>query len=285
MTMKLPLASVRLDGGTQPRLAIDDGVVTDYAEAMADGATFPNVVAFFDGEVHWLADGFHRVAAARRNGMEEIGADVRQGTRRDAVLFALGANHTHGLQRSDHDKRRAVVTMLRDEEWGKWSDNEIARRCAVSHPYVGKIRASLVTVSSDQSADRTYKTRHGKTTTMRTGKIGRGGKPKVLCDRCQRVGETKDCQTCKDARQAARERQPGEGDAPVTSNGQPMTSRKPGEPIFDDAKIHDLFGKLVRSVDNRARACGMNQAPRSVLGPLNTFIDAFKKWQKEPATV
>jgi hypothetical protein len=35
----------------------------------------------------------------------------------------------------------AVLTLLNDEEWGKWSDNQIAQKCGVSHPFVGSIRA------------------------------------------------------------------------------------------------------------------------------------------------
>jgi hypothetical protein len=50
------------------------------------------------------------------------------------------------------------------------SDNDIAKRCGVTHPYVGKIRASLVTVTSDQRA---YTTKHGTTATMNTGAIGK----------------------------------------------------------------------------------------------------------------
>jgi hypothetical protein len=48
------------------------------------------------------------------------------------------------------DLRRAVLTLLRDEEWGQWSDREIARRCAVYHPFVGSIRASLVSETSER---------------------------------------------------------------------------------------------------------------------------------------
>jgi hypothetical protein len=70
-------------------------------------------------------------------------ADVRRGALRDAMLAAAGANITHGFRRSNADKRRAVLTLLRDEEWSAWSDAEIARRCGVSQPFVGKIRAEL----------------------------------------------------------------------------------------------------------------------------------------------
>lgn len=136
----LPITSIRTDGGTQPRSTIDFGVVEDYATAMADGATLPPLTVFYDGQDHWLADGFHRRAAAETLGLAEVECDVRQGTRRDAVLFSVGANAAHGMRRTNEDKRRSVLTLLNDAEWAKWSDGEIARKCAVSQPFVSKIR-------------------------------------------------------------------------------------------------------------------------------------------------
>ena len=91
----------------------------------------------------WLADGFHRLAAARQLGLDEITTDVRKGSRRDAVLHACGANTEHGLRRTNADKRRVVLVLLHDEEWGQWSDREIARRCCVTPPFAGKIREEL----------------------------------------------------------------------------------------------------------------------------------------------
>ena len=41
------------------------------------------------------------------------------------------------------DKRRAVTEMLADEEWGTWSNPEIARRCKVDEKTVRNIRAEL----------------------------------------------------------------------------------------------------------------------------------------------
>ncbi len=168
MAEPLPLDKLRLDGDTQPRDHINENVVKQYVEDMVAGATFPPVVVFVDGSDHWLADGFHRVTACHALGVKHISADVRPGTRRGAMLFACGANATHGYPRTNADKRRAVTRLLQDEEWGKWTDAEIARRCAVTHPFVGKLRASLVTVTSE----RTYTTKHGTQATMDTANIG-----------------------------------------------------------------------------------------------------------------
>ena len=123
-------------------------VVREYTASMAEqlaegGLRFPPVILFTDGgDFYWLADGFHRVFAARKAGLTEFAAEVRQGTQRDAVLFGIGANSAHGLPRSNADKRHAVALILAEPEWSQWSDREIGRRCQVGHVFVGCLRWS-----------------------------------------------------------------------------------------------------------------------------------------------
>jgi ParB-like chromosome segregation protein Spo0J len=137
----MKLSEIQIDGGTQCRDELDDSVVAEYAEAIRAGDDFPPATVFFDGSKHWLADGFHRYHAYKRAGAIEIPADIRNGTRRDAILYSSGANKQHGLRRSVAAKRNAVTNLLRDDEWSLWSDREIARHCGVSHPFVASLRA------------------------------------------------------------------------------------------------------------------------------------------------
>ena len=173
--MSLKLADIRVDGGTQSRAAITEDTVAEYAEAMADPNTvFPPVVVYYDGREYWLADGFHRVEAWRRVGREEVPAEIRQGDRRRAILHSCGANAAHGLRRSNADKRRAVMTLLEDAEWGQWSARQIAKQCGVSADFVARMRRDQSgDVSSDDSEPRTYTTKHGTTAQMDTGNIGK----------------------------------------------------------------------------------------------------------------
>ena len=166
----LPLGEIRRDGGTQPRAALDDETLAEYAEAMKAGAEFPPVIVFYDGAAYWLADGFHRVNAAMRAELTTVAAQVMAGTQRDAILYSTGANAAHGLRRTNADKRRAVERLLRDDEWGKWADREIARRCNVSDKTVAAVRASLT--AEIRSDERTYLTKHGTVATMNTAAIG-----------------------------------------------------------------------------------------------------------------
>lgn len=172
MSEILDISKIRMDGGSQPRAYVDATVMEDYALRMSEGARFPPVVVFFDGKEYWLGDGFHRTHAARDGlGLTEIEADVRQGTQRDAILFSCGANAEHGMRRTNADKHRAVMRLIEDPEWSKWSDREIARRCAVSNTFVSSLRPAS-SLSTDDSDSRTYTTKHGTTATMSTGRIG-----------------------------------------------------------------------------------------------------------------
>lgn len=168
--MKINLSEIRIDGGTQSRVEINEQVVSDYAEAIHAGIRFPEVSLFFDGTTYWLVDGFHRFLAHERAGKKSIDAESRNGTQRDAILYSVGANADHGLRRSNADKRKAVGILLADAEWGAWSDRQIAEACSVSHNFVSELRRSL---SSDDSEKRIFTTKHGTQAVMNTANIGR----------------------------------------------------------------------------------------------------------------
>ncbi len=63
----LDLDTICPDASTQARVALNQATIEEYAEAMADGATFPPIVVFGDRETYWMGDGFHRYHAARRS--------------------------------------------------------------------------------------------------------------------------------------------------------------------------------------------------------------------------
>lgn len=170
MTSSLPISKIQIDGGTQSRAGLNTAVVDDYAQVIRDGTDFPPVTVFHDGKKYWLADGFHRVAAYKKAGATDIAVAVHQGTRRDAILFSVGANAAHGLRRTNDDKHRAVMTLLGDKEWSGWSNREIARRAGVGEKFVRSLRPER---SEDDAAERTYITKHGTPATMATANIGK----------------------------------------------------------------------------------------------------------------
>lgn len=171
---KLNLNAIRIDGGTQPREQINMEVVADYAEGVKVGIEFPPVVVFHDGAEHWLADGFHRWHAHKSAERASILADVRSGSLDDAVLYAASkeANGTHGLRRTNADKRACVLNTLRLRP--DWSDNRVAEHVGVDHKTVASHRAAILGNSQDtKPAVRTVE-RAGKSYQQDTSRIGKG---------------------------------------------------------------------------------------------------------------
>ena len=172
MTQDVSLSSIRSASDSQMRVSgTDPGVVAEYAESMETGAVFPAIILYFNGTDYWPADGFHRIEAARRIDKDTILAEVREGGQRDAILFAAGANASHGLRRSQADKRRSVETLLRDPEWSRWSDREIGKACTLDHKTVGKVRRELTgEIPTDRKV--TYRDRHGNESEMKVSASG-----------------------------------------------------------------------------------------------------------------
>lgn len=181
MPETLLIDKIRTDGGTQIRVETNVTQAESYVEDMAAGDVFPPIVVYFDGSEYWLADGFHRIVAAKSLGLTEIDTDVRAGTRRDAILYAVGANASHGLKRTNRDKRNAVMTLLRDPEWSLWSDIRVAEVCAVSDRMVAKYRAEVAPRISETFGDRPRTVERGGTTyTMNTAAVGARPAPVVV---------------------------------------------------------------------------------------------------------
>jgi hypothetical protein len=175
----LSLSEIRADKQAQPRAALDTDRVAEYVEAMVRGEKFPRLVLFQDKKGrYWLADGFHRFQAAVELKRKAIECIVYQGELRDAILFSCGANATHGLPRTNADKRQAVTKLLSDEKWAAWNDSEIARRCHVSDHLVATIRKQRAPVHHREFEDRPRTVSRGGTTyTQETANIGRSRAP------------------------------------------------------------------------------------------------------------
>ena len=195
--LDIDLPNIRPDQSAQPRESLHNDRIAEYAESMKAGDQFPPLTVFHDGEVYWLADGFHRFYAAQHAGRKHIRCYVRQGGLRDAILYSVGANAKHGLPRTDEDKRRAVVRLLADAEWGAWSDNDIRKQCKVSLSFVQKlrketsyrevsekvapppsvpekVRARAAAIEAEGGNPRFYKNKHGNVAVMNVSGINAG---------------------------------------------------------------------------------------------------------------
>lgn len=155
---RLPLAVIRLDGGTQPRAALDQKHISDLTDDLRAGALLPPVDVMYDGENYWLFDGFHRWHAHKAIGGEgsAIEARIHQGDQTAAQWASFAVNKSHGLRRTTEDKQRAIIAALKHPNGASRSNREIGRHLGVNDKTVGEWRKKLEsTAEIPQSTERT----------------------------------------------------------------------------------------------------------------------------------
>jgi len=91
---------------------------------------------------------------------------------RDAILYSVSANATHGARRTNEDKRRAAHILFNDPEWCRWSNCEISRRCLIDEATVRRYRESHFG-KTEVTTPREFTNKHGTQSTMKTANIGR----------------------------------------------------------------------------------------------------------------
>lgn len=138
----------------QMRAKLSSDVVNEYVELINDSDdawafNAPCSAVRVDDQLI-LVDGFHRVAAMEKAGQDQVSVRITKGTKTDALKAALSANITHGLRRSNADKRRAVEMALQDATLQKLSDRKLAELCGVHRDLIGRVRAEVS--ESDTSA-------------------------------------------------------------------------------------------------------------------------------------
>ncbi len=151
--VEMELSALTLDAGLQCRASINKATIAKYAERMRAGDVFPALDAFEIDGACLLADGWQRYGGAQKAGLTKFPVILHQGTRQDAIRFAIQANNAHPLPLNNKDKRRAVEMMV--HECADDSDRAIAILVKVSHTFVANVRRQLATVaSSDERTGR-----------------------------------------------------------------------------------------------------------------------------------
>jgi hypothetical protein len=143
MNKVMNIGAIVMDERLQSRVEINEEVVSEYAEAILDGAEFPPVLIFFDSINYYLTDGYHRLLAHKRAEKVSILCEVRPGSITDAIFHSTGVNTSHGMRRTYADKRKAVMTLLDDFEWRDMSNSQIAKHCRVSPTFVSDLRKGV----------------------------------------------------------------------------------------------------------------------------------------------
>jgi ParB-like chromosome segregation protein Spo0J len=174
---RLSIDKITCARDVQPRVKTDSTVVAEYAERIAAKNKLPPVVVYFDGEQHWLAEGFHRVAAHKKAHRTQIDCTIRKGSKSDAAWHALQSNKTHGLRRTVEDKQRAVQMAIAHPQGQELSDRAIADVVGVSATMVAKYRPKEEPTAKDGQS-RTRKGRDGRA--IKTANIGKKKSAKTV---------------------------------------------------------------------------------------------------------
>ena len=129
------------DPRCQSRVGIDLALVQEYADVLKDDGLLPLMSTIKAEEGYYLYDGFHRLEASRIAGQSTVRVEFEDGNVWDAIERSCAVNTTHGKRRAPEDTIRAVETILKvmEHRGEKWSQGEIAERCAITQPRVSQI--------------------------------------------------------------------------------------------------------------------------------------------------
>ena len=146
------IEAIEATTATQIRAQLNKDIIKQYEEDLEHGAVFPAVIVFAEkgSSRHILADGFHRIVAHVNVGREEIEVEVHEGGMHEALAYALQANRTHGLRRTNADKINAVKMALKDPVFGEMSQQEVADLCGVSRATVNRTSVRDTTGREDE---------------------------------------------------------------------------------------------------------------------------------------
>jgi ParB-like chromosome segregation protein Spo0J len=157
--VKLAPGEITADSNFQPRIG---GIDPEHvAELEPVSEHWPPLKVVQRGDRYLLVDGFHRLAAAQKRGLERVTVsllEVPESEDLHALAFTLNAIHGSPLTLSD--RRAFAGRLLRGHP--DWSDREIGRRSGLVQPTVAKVRHDL-----EQQAQ----------IPVTTARVGRDGRP------------------------------------------------------------------------------------------------------------
>jgi hypothetical protein len=274
----VPLNHIGCDERLQLRAkGIDEEFVDHLADVLADGRELDDgqlPVVFWDGHMYWMADGNHRIAAHKKAGRETMMCEVQQGGFREALRFALSANATHGLRRTNADKRRAVEVALADDEWRHLSDRLVAELCGVSYWLVSESRknqsarnsspdqetsGNIIAPSKEHSGDRVCHLEEAKVSPDSRSRIGKDGKSYRVLDSSRQAGDIKPRAPDRSPDDLSETDNAPEVRPPVDGLGQPLPETL--IPIFAglawvEGVVAELGGLIERIEEHGRRPAG-----------------------------
>ena len=142
MTIKdLCIMDIQARDGFLMRDGLDKALVAQYKENLKDIIAAAPILVYETSTGYILADGFHRLAAARQLSWDDIRAQVIPGSGNDAYAAACLANLQHGKPLNRKERKRAICEYLKLKV--KLSNRVIAQEVGVSHVTILRYRREL----------------------------------------------------------------------------------------------------------------------------------------------
>ncbi len=281
MVKVIPVGKIIVDPSIQPRASLlNDVHVEDIRLAIRDNKIIPALVVFQMNDGNFLlAEGFHRLEAFKIEGKQTVACEVKIGSRDHAILWAMGSNQSHGLKRTNEDKRRAADEVMKLEP--DWTDGKVAGHIGVTLEFVRRRRqqADDETTFSSQplrtDTEATVKTKTGKDgkqypqTRHKAPVAAPAAKPEAVIEQPEpEIVEAYDNQP-EYIEPAA---------VPLPKNGSVI-----GFGYYNWEKWNELFRKLIQEVDNVGKATGTKPGERhdECIRLMRLVGDEAEFWREE----
>ena len=138
----MPLDLIRLSPKLQWR-PMEREKIDLYAELMQDGVIFPPIEVVFDGQDHWVWDGFHRVHSTAQTGGTEIMCNIQVSNFEQAVWLSYSSNGDHGIPRPKGSVKMILEDLLNNPKFAKKSTKQIAMHVHCSQRSVQVVRQQI----------------------------------------------------------------------------------------------------------------------------------------------
>ncbi len=149
-SIQLPLTAINVDYSLQPRINKRN---EQHVEALKETpGAWPPLTVVQDGASYLLIDGFHRLEAAQKLGLDAVSMRVVAAPADGGLRgLAFSLNSEHGLALTLADRKAHARYLLTEGGLANHSDREVANRCGLSDKTIAAIRDSLDAERADDA--------------------------------------------------------------------------------------------------------------------------------------
>lgn len=274
--VKVAIAQIALDDKqTMVRAVMNDDAVKACCQRWLDGGAnafedAPEPIRLFvDGDgIHWIGDGRHRIAGAVRAKQESIKAVVTDGTKWDALEWALRSNTENGTSYTQRDNTLRIKKM--NALHPEWVDKTIANALKLSVSTVNRVRAKLPEVDPE------------KLNKERTAKLAAQAKTKEAST--AQVSQAKQAVKAKSKAVAAKTKAAASKVTDAKDHGKEVAEALKKLEVCDTV-IQDCVSKLVKAFDSRREITKESNSSEkhygSIVQNMDLVITEWKAWKRD----